>query len=351
MRNKKLAPSLFLDEVTLWVEGGRGGDGSLHFRREAHVPRGGPDGGDGGKGGDVILRVNPHLNSLNHLPQRVVRAGHGRDGGGGRCAGKRGEDLCLEVPPGTLVFDGETGALLKDLVSDGEAFVVARGGRGGKGNARFATATDRAPRKTTQGEPGEKKKIRLELRLLAHAGFVGFPNAGKSSLLRALTCAQPRVGDYPFTTLFPVLGVLTNEYGENYILADLPGICKGASEGVGLGEQFLKHIQRSGFLLEVLDGALPEKELLYRHKVLLDEIASAPLPIQVEFIGVILNKSDLIPLREQRRKREVLKKLFNLPVWVTSALTQQGISELATFLLQFFRTHAHPCPKDYAVGR
>lgn len=249
----------------------------------------------------------------------------------------------LEVPEGTLVFDADSGVLLKDLRRPGEEFCVARGGRGGKGNARFATPTEQAPRIATPGEPGERRRIRLELRLLAHGGFVGFPNAGKSSLLRALTAAKPKVGDYPFTTLAPVLGVLEDEYGEQLILADLPGIIEGASRGVGLGEQFLRHMHRAGFLLEVLDGSLPSKELVTRHRILLEELARAPVTIP-PVRALLLNKSDLLTPASLSRKRVALERATGLPVLPVSARTGAGLEELKTLLFTLFRAAREPSP-------
>lgn len=336
----------FVDEVTIVVEGGKGGNGCVHFRREAFVPRGGPDGGDGGRGGDVILRVNRHLIDLNRVPRQGIKAGSGGTGGPENQTGKKGEDRIIEVPPGTLVFDAETSFLLKDLEEDGDEYIVARGGQGGKGNVHFVTPTNQAPLRATQGAPGERRKIRLELRLLADIGLVGFPNVGKSSLLRAMTRAHPRIGDYPFTTLFPMLGVIKNEYGESLVLVDLPGIIAGSSRGKGLGERFLKHIQRARFLLEVLDGALPTEEILKGHRILLEELENSPFPVRVPIIALILNKSDLLEPGRAEEKGERLQAATGLKVLVVSARTHKGIGELVRFIFKAGRSevsHALGC--------
>jgi len=246
---------MFIDEATIYVRSGRGGAGMMHFHREKYVPRGGPDGGDGGKGGDVIFRVVKTMNTLNSF--RFKRKYIARDGGNGgpsNMSGKSAENLVIPVPPGTLVYDATTNELLGDLVQDGQELIVCKGGRGGRGNQHFATSRNQAPRTAEKGEPPEEREIRLELKLLADVGIVGVPNAGKSSLLAAVTNARPKIADYPFTTLEPNLGVVRLDEETDLILADIPGLIEGAHQGVGLGDEFLKHIQRTRVLIHVLDG-------------------------------------------------------------------------------------------------
>jgi len=246
---------LFYDQATITAQAGRGGNGALSFRREAHVPRGGPDGGNGGRGGDVILVVNPHLNTL--LPfqyQRHFKAEDGRHGSGQNKTGRSGRPKYVEVPPGTLVRDAESGRLLGDLTRAGQQLIVARGGRGGRGNAAFATPTNQVPLIAENGEPGERRTLHLELKLIADVGIIGLPNAGKSTLLATLTAARPKIADYPFTTLRPNLGVAALGEDRAIVLADIPGLIEGASQGAGLGLEFLRHIERTRLLIHLLDG-------------------------------------------------------------------------------------------------
>jgi GTP-binding protein len=246
---------VFIDRARLVVRGGDGGRGVISFRREAHVPRGGPDGGDGGKGGDVILRVDPQLGTLTDFRfTKQVGAEPGKAGGGRNSSGRSGADRILSVPPGTLVIDRATGETVADLTAPGEELVVARGGRGGKGNSRFATSTRRAPRIAEDGGKGEERELDLELKLLADVGLAGLPNAGKSTLLAALTSARPKIADYPFTTLVPNLGVARLDDRE-LVVADIPGLIEGASRGLGLGEEFLRHVERTRLLVHVVDAS------------------------------------------------------------------------------------------------
>lgn len=247
--------SFMYDLATITVKAGRGGDGMMSFRREARVPRGGPDGGNGGRGGDVILVVNPRLNTLMRFQhQRRFEAEDGRNGGSQNRTGRSGRPKYVEVPPGTVVRDAETGRLLGDLTRPGQQLIVARGGRGGRGNAMFATPTNQAPQIAENGEPGERRALRLELKLIADIGIIGLPNAGKSTLLSALTAAKPKIADYPFTTLRPNLGVAYLDDERTVVLADIPGLIEGASEGAGLGHDFLRHIERTRVLIHLLDG-------------------------------------------------------------------------------------------------
>jgi GTP-binding protein len=246
---------MFIDQAEIFVQSGKGGDGVVHFRREKYVPRGGPDGGDGGKGGDVILEVHPTLNTLNAFQHK--RKFHAQDGANGakqNMTGRSGDDLVIPVPPGTTVYAALTGEVIGDLTEAGQRLVVARGGRGGRGNARFANPVRQTPRIAERGEPGEERTLRLELKLIADIGIVGVPNAGKSTFLAATTKARPKIGDYPFTTLEPNLGVASLDDETTLILADIPGLIEGAHRGVGLGHDFLRHIQRTRVLIHLLDG-------------------------------------------------------------------------------------------------
>lgn len=292
-------PPMFLDEVRIVVRGGAGGDGASTFRREAHVPRGGPDGGDGGRGGSVILRVDAGETTLRDFSYRhQFRATPGGKGERARRHGKAGEDLVVAVPPGTAVFDEAEGSLVADLVAVGQETTVARGGRGGLGNTHFATSTHQAPRHAQKGEPGEERTLRLELRLIADVGLVGLPNAGKSTLLAALTNANPRIAPYPFTTLEPNLGVLDLglEDGRRPTIADVPGLIEGASSGAGLGHAFLRHVARTRILLHVVDGAARDPR--WDHDVIRDELAAHDPALLRKPILVVCNKLDLPEARE-----------------------------------------------------
>ena len=247
---------MFYDQVTIHVVAGRGGNGKVAFRREKFIPFGGPSGGDGGKGGDVVLQVNHHLNTLYRFAhKKEFAAPDGENGGVKDMYGAGGEDLVLEVPPGTLALDAKTGEVLADLTDVGQRVVIAQGGRGGRGNIRFASATNQAPRIAENGDPGESCTLRLELKLLADVGLVGMPNAGKSTLLSVTTAATPAIAPYPFTTLQPNLGVVAMSIDETFVLADLPGLIEGASDGKGLGHEFLRHVERTRVLIHLLDGS------------------------------------------------------------------------------------------------
>ena len=291
--------AMFLDEVRISVRAGAGGDGAATMRREAHVPRGGPDGGDGGRGGSVYLRVDAGQTTLRDFRYKVrFSATPGGRGEGQKRHGKAGEDLYLAVPPGTAVLDGESGALIADLVAVGQEAMVGRGGRGGLGNTHFATATHQAPKHAQRGEPGEERTVRLELRLIADVGLVGLPNAGKSTLLAALTAARPKIASYPFTTLEPNLGVmdLGMEDGRRPTIADVPGLIEGASDGAGLGHAFLRHVERTRILLHIVDGAARDPQ--WDHDVIRDELEAHDPALLAKPILVVFNKMDLPEARE-----------------------------------------------------
>ncbi|MDH5506944.1 MAG: GTPase ObgE [Anaerolineae bacterium] len=246
---------MFIDQAHVNVISGKGGDGIVHFRREKFMPRGGPDGGDGGRGGDVVFQTTPHLNTLYSLQnQKLYRAENGANGGTSNKTGRAGADLVILVPLGTIVFDDETGEVLGDMVEHDQKLVICRGGRAGRGNARFANSRNKAPRIAEKGEPAEQRKLRLELKLIADVGIVGVPNAGKSTFLAAVTNAKPKIADYPFTTLSPNLGVANLDEYSTIVLADIPGLVEGAHLGVGLGHEFLRHVQRTRVLIHLLDG-------------------------------------------------------------------------------------------------
>lgn len=301
---------MFLDEAKIFVRSGKGGNGAVHFRREKYVPRGGPDGGDGGKGGDVVLQVSLTLNTLYAF--RHQSKFQAADGGGGakqHMTGRSADDLVIFVPPGTVVYDDDSGALLGDLVDVDQRLVVAVGGRGGRGNARFANSVRQAPRIAERGEPGQDRNLRLELKLIADVGIVGVPNAGKSTLLAVTTNAKPKIGDYPFTTIEPNLGVASLDEETTLVMADIPGLIEGAHQGVGLGHDFLRHIQRTRVLIHILDG-LAEDPLLdfvqINSELALFDPALARKP-QI----VALNKMDVPDVRERWPKlAKELKKRF-----------------------------------------
>src|SRR5436190_12178251 len=245
---------MFIDEVTLTIQSGAGGDGCSAFRREKYVPMGGPAGGDGGRGGDVTLLADPQLTTFGDMEaDRVIRAPAGGAGKGGNRSGSDGEDRIVRVPPGTTVFDADTGALAVDLAKPGATWLAAKGGKGGLGNSRFATSTDQAPTRFTPGKPAIRRRLRLELRLLADAGLVGLPNAGKSTMLSRLSNATPRIADYPFTTLEPYLGIVERPDSRRFVLADLPGLIEGAHTGKGLGDRFLRHVERTRIIVHLVD--------------------------------------------------------------------------------------------------
>lgn len=323
---------MFLDEVKIYVKGGDGGAGMVAFRREKYVPFGGPAGGDGGRGGDVVLVVQPHLNTLSSFEDRVhFRAARGRDGGPSNRTGASGADAEIEVPPGTVVRDAATGSLIADLTEPGQRVVVARGGRGGRGNTRFKSSTNQAPRVAEKGEPGEERWLKLELKLIADVGIVGVPNAGKSTLLSVVSAARPKIADYPFTTLTPNLGVALVGDRE-IVLADIPGLVEGAHRGVGLGHSFLRHIQRTRLLIHLLDGAGPDP--LGDFVQINSELALYDADLARRPQIVALNKIDLPEAQNRWPEVEAAITAHGYPVVAISGVTHQGVRDLLSRAVQ-----------------
>jgi GTP-binding protein len=324
----------FIDEATITVQSGNGGKGCVSFRRERFVPRGGPDGGDGGQGGNVVLKTTTRKRTLNHFQfKRQFKAQNGKGGQGKQQTGKKGNDLIIEIPPGTLVKNADTGEVLKDLIQAEEAFVAAKGGRGGLGNKRFATSTHRAPRFAQPGEPGETITLKLELKLLADVGIIGFPNAGKSTLISVLSSARPKIGEYPFTTLSPTLGVVYSGDQEPFILADIPGIIEGAHEGAGLGIRFLKHIERTRMLIHLIDAsAINPDDPLRSYQTIREELTSYSKNLAKKFQMVVLNKMDLPDAKEGADRFQAALK--EEKIVLISALTRSGIDKLKSNIIE-----------------
>ncbi|MBE0598882.1 MAG: GTPase ObgE [Desulfuromonadales bacterium] len=320
----------FVDEVKIYAKAGNGGRGCLSFRREKFIPLGGPDGGDGGDGGDIVLEVDPGLGTLLDLRYRQhYKAGNGEHGRGKNMHGKNGESMQLRVPPGTLVRDEETGEILADLTEPGQQLVLLRGGRGGRGNARFATSTNRAPRHTQPGIPGEERWLRLELKLLADVGLVGFPNAGKSTLISAVSAARPKIADYPFTTLVPNLGVV--RYGDyrSFVMADIPGLIVGASEGHGLGTRFLKHVERTDLFLHLVDTSpLQSGDPLENFDLINHELEQHNPLLRQKPQLVVLTKMDLTEVRQLAPEVTEAFAGRGLTVFPISAVTGEGVPAL-----------------------
>ncbi|MEW6187219.1 MAG: GTPase ObgE [Thermodesulfobacteriota bacterium] len=327
----------FFDEAKIYVRSGDGGNGCLSFRRERFKPYGGPDGGDGGKGGDVLITATSSRQTLQDYHFRAhFKAPKGSHGQGNDKNGKKGEDLHLLVPLGTLIRVAETKHLLADLTTEGQTVVVARGGRGGKGNKHFATATHRTPRFAQKGEPGEELWLSLELKMLAHIGLVGLPNAGKSTLLSRLSAARPKISDYPFTTLAPNLGLLENDLGQRLVIADIPGIIAGAAGGAGLGLKFLKHIERTRVLLFLLDGSLKGQEPVRSYETLIGELESYNPDLLNKSRLVVCNKMDLVEAKKSWGALQKAFKKLELEVLPISALTGEGLPELMDTLFSRF---------------
>ena len=339
----------FLDEITIEVEGGRGGDGSTAMRREKHKPMGGPAGGDGGDGGSVEFEADERLRTLYDLKyKRVLRAESGEHGRGKDQYGKGGASLKVRVPVGAQLFDADTGELLCDLDSPGARFVAAQGGRGGRGNMHFATPTFRAPMRAEPGADGERRKLRIELKLLADVGIVGFPNVGKSTLISVISAARPKIADYPFTTLVPNLGVVSRGEERSFVVADIPGIIEGAAEGAGLGHRFLKHIERTRVLLVLVSvDPTPGRSLESDFRTLLSELARFDANLAARPMLVAVSKLDLPDVAEALPEFRALMASEGRELCVFSAATSDGVEPLLDRVEALLAAHAEPTvPRD-----
>jgi GTP-binding protein len=324
----------FIDEAMITVQSGDGGRGCVSLRREKYVPRGGPDGGDGGKGGDVILKSSLHRRTLYPFQfKRQFKAEKGAHGQGKQKTGRNGSDLIIEIPPGTLVKDTATGEVIKDFTTTGESFTVVKGGRGGLGNARFKTSTNRTPRYAQPGEAGQTRQLKLELKLLADVGIIGLPNAGKSTLISVISSASPKIANYPFTTLTPTLGVVETEWGDPFVVADIPGLIEGAHEGAGLGTQFLRHIERTRILIHLVDaGGLDPKHPRDHYETVNRELKSFNPQLTEKPQIVALNKMDLPGASEAAAA--FAAALDPEPVLLISAQENRGIKRLISRTLE-----------------
>jgi GTPase len=323
----------FVDEAFIDIVAGDGGNGMASFRREKYIPEGGPDGGDGGKGGSVYAIADENINTLiDYRFARIHRAQKGENGRGADCYGKGGEDLVIRMPVGTVITDEETGIIIADLAKHGEKEMIAKGGAGGLGNIHFKSSVNRAPRQKTMGEEGEKRRVRLELKILADVGLLGMPNAGKSTLVRAVSAAKPKVADYPFTTLAPSLGVVRIDYGRSFVIADIPGLIEGAAEGAGLGHQFLRHLQRTKLILHLIDIAPFDEGVDYvkEAKALVNELKKYDATLHAKPRWLVFNKVDLLDKKEaDKRIKDALKRMrWTKPWYAISGINGGGTPEL-----------------------
>src|SRR5579862_8767393 len=329
----------FVDEARLRVQAGSGGRGSTSFRREKFVPFGGPDGGDGGHGGSVFLRAASGINTLADFRiERTFKAGHGEPGSANDCTGRGGADLYVPVPIGTVVRDADTEEVLGDLTRDGQELLVARGGKGGWGNQRFKSSTNRSPRQFGPGLPGEKRALEFELKVIADVGLLGLPNAGKSTLIRAVSAARPKVADYPFTTLHPNLGVVNVGEHRSFVMADIPGLIEGASEGAGLGIRFLRHLQRTRLLLHLVDILPPDPaaDPVRDARAIVSELRRFSRQLAAKPRWLVLNKRDLLPDEEaEQRARTIVRRLrYRGPHFLISGATGAGTRELCEAVMK-----------------
>ena len=338
---------MFVDEIEIEAEAGKGGNGCVSFRREKYVPRGGPDGGDGGNGGNVIFRANTNLNSLVHLSrQHLWKAENGTPGQGSRKHGAGADNLIVDVPVGTMIFDRKYEFLLKDLAADQDEVIVCRGGKGGKGNARFKSATNRAPRRADPGEPGEHRKLRLELKMIADVGLVGKPNAGKSTLLSSLSAARPEIAAYPFTTKHPHLGLVHLDLDRSFLMADIPGLIEGASRGVGLGHDFLRHIQRAGILIHLVEPApMDGTDPWTNYQTIRSELAAFDSTLEERKELVVITKSDL-PEAEEVQKQ--FSERLRHAVWLISSATGSGLKPLANAIYALLHSATALAPGEFS---
>ncbi len=343
----------FVDEARIEVSGGRGGDGCASFRREKFIPKGGPNGGDGGRGGSVWAVADRNLNTLiEYRYQRRYQAQNGEAGRGSDCFGAGGDDIVLAMPVGTVVYDDDTGEVIADLARHGQRALIAEGGSGGLGNLHFKSSTNRAPRQFTPGKPGRARHLRLELKVLADVGLLGLPNAGKSTLLSAVSNARPKIADYPFTTLVPHLGVVRLEEGKGFVVADLPGLIEGAAEGAGLGDRFLRHVSRTRLLLHVLDVSPhePDEPLadpVAQARTIAAELRKYDPALQRRPRWIVLNKIDTVPPEERDDLVAKLRRRLRTkaPIFVISAATHEGCRDLMWAVQQFLVEHP---PRDHA---
>ena len=340
----------FIDEAQIEVFAGNGGNGCMSFRREKFIPFGGPDGGDGGRGGHIYVQADSNLNTLiDFRYQRLYRARNGEHGRGADQFGAAGEDMLLRVPVGTLIRDAETDVVVADLTQSGQRVVIAQGGAGGLGNLRFKSSTNRAPRQSTPGQPGEQHRLHLELKVLADVGLLGMPNAGKSTFIAAVSNARPKIADYPFTTLHPQLGVVRLGEGQSFVVADIPGLIEGAAEGAGLGHQFLRHLQRTRLLLHLVDVAPfdPAADPVRDARSVVAELKKYDPELAAKPRWLVLNKIDMIPAEERKaRIADIVRRLRHKgPVHVISALTREGLNPLLRDIFEAVRAVASAEPE------
>ena len=328
----------FVDYIKIHIASGKGGQGSTHLRREKFVPKGGPDGGDGGRGGHIIFQGNKNLWTLYHLKfKRHFSAGHGGSGGKQTSTGADGQDIVVEVPLGTVIKDSETGAVLKEITENEQTFIAAKGGKGGLGNAHFKSATNQTPRYAQTGLPGEEKNLTLEMKILADVGLVGFPNAGKSTLLSVLSAAKPKIADYPFTTLKPNLGIVAYRDFQSFVMADIPGIIEGAAEGKGLGHYFLRHIERNSILLFLIPA--DADDLRKEYDILVDELRRYNPELLDKQNIVAISKSDLLDAELKAEMTQQLNRDFGvIPYMFISSVAQQGLEPLKDALWRALNT-------------
>ncbi len=339
----------FVDEATIEVHAGKGGDGSASFRREKFVPRGGPDGGDGGRGGSIHVIADRNINTLVEFRYaRIHRARNGEAGRGADCYGKAADDITLRVPVGTVISDLDSGEVLADLSGDSQTATLAKGGVGGLGNIHFKSSTNRAPRQFTPGAPGESRKLKLELKVLADVGLLGLPNAGKSTFIRSVSAARPKVADYPFTTLHPNLGVVRVDENRSFVIADIPGLIEGASEGAGLGHQFLRHLQRTRLLLHLVDVAPFDEDAdpVHDARAIVEELRKYDEGLYRKPRWLVLNKVDLLPPDQRDNRIQTFLESYARSVavpeksFIISALTGEGCRELTFAIMAHLQLHA-----------
>ncbi|MBI5330625.1 MAG: GTPase ObgE [Betaproteobacteria bacterium] len=347
----------FIDEARIDVIAGNGGNGCASFRREKFIPMGGPDGGDGGRGGSVWLQADRNLNTLvEYRYTRTFKAKNGEGGRGSDCYGKGADDIVLRVPVGTVVQDDATGEVLADLAADGQKALIAKGGQGGLGNLHFKSSTNRAPRQCTPGEEGEERRLHMELKVLADVGLLGMPNAGKSTLIRAISAAKPKVADYPFTTLHPNLGVVRVDSERSFVVADIPGLIEGAAEGAGLGHQFLRHLARTRLLLHLVDLAPfnPETDPVREARAIVEELRKYDEDLYRKPRWLVLNKTDLIDAEERALNVTAFLQAYGWegPVFAISAIKGEGVQPLVFAIMDHLDAvkRAEPDPEEGAAA-